>query len=364
MQNLRALAPLALRRLESSFSERLYRIAGVDATRPNHIRALLTYRCNYKCEYCWHWRWEKTDEMGLEEWKRALLSLKEYVGAYVVNFVGGEPFLYRHFLELIGFCRDNDVHWGVITNGSALTEKAAARIVDARPVYIDVSIDGSTSEIHDRARGVVGSLDRVSRGIRMLVTQRDLSGHRFPIRIKPTVHRYNYGNLSRLVDWTAEIGATSVDFSAVSLNASLERDRLYLQEPAETEVLEQVVAELIRRKRSGDPIETSEGKLLALAEHFKGKTVNYGTRHCRNGLRGYWIGPNGDVESCFCFHQPIGNVTLSSAREIWEGERARACRSRTLQCRPMDPGVAHGCGPRRSLLDDIRRVLLLFGGNS
>ena len=35
--------------------------------------------------------------MALEDWQQALLSLKEYIGSYVVNFVGGEPFLYRYF---------------------------------------------------------------------------------------------------------------------------------------------------------------------------------------------------------------------------------------------------------------------------
>jgi len=362
MQQLRTLAPLALKRLEASVRENFYRMAGLDCTKPSHIRALLTYRCNYRCEYCWHWRWEKREEMGLEDWQRALLSLREFVGSYVVNFVGGEPFIYRHFLELAAFCRGNDIGWGVITNGSALTESTVRRVVESRPVYFDVSVDGATSEIHDRARGVDGSLARVSRGIRMLVERRNASGQGFPIRIKPTVHRYNHGHLAELVDWAAAIGATSIDFSPVSLRSSAERDRLYLQHAGEIAVLQRNVAELIGRKRRGEPIETSEGKLQALVAHFEDRSVNYGTRHCRNGLRGYWIGPGGDVESCFCFHQPLGNVRSSSAREIWEGASARACRDLTLRCRPMDPAVQHGCGPRRSLLEDVRRAVLLFGG--
>lgn len=361
MQQLRALAPLALKRLGASARESLYRTSRIDCTKPSHIRALLTYRCNYRCEYCWHWRWEKQEEMGAEDWRRALWSLKEYIGPYVVNFVGGEPFIYRHFLDLIDFCRGNGIGWGVITNGSALTEKTIARVVDCNPIYFDVSVDGTTSEIHDRARGVAGSLDRVSRGIRMLVQRRNESGRGFPIRIKPTVHRYNRGNLTQLVDWAAQIGATSIDFSPVSLKDSPERDRLYLGDAGEIAALQQTVFELVRRKRRGDLIETSEGKLLALVAHFENKAVNYGTRDCRNGLRGYWIGPNGDVESCFCFHQPIGNVKSSSAREIWQGGQARACRNLTLTCRPMDPSVDHGCGPRRSLLEDVQRAFVLFG---
>lgn len=126
-------------------------------------------------------------------------------------------------------------------------------------------------------------------------------------------------------------------------------------------MLARTVAELIRRKRRGDLIETSEGKLLALIAHFENKSVNYGTRHCSNGLRGYWTGPNGDVESCSCFHQPIGNVKFASAKEIWEGGRARECRNLTLKCKPMDPRVEHGCGPRRSLFEDIQRAFVLFG---
>jgi len=361
MQSFRALAPLALRRVESSVRENLYRIAKIDSTRPQHVQAVLTYRCNYRCEYCLHWRWEKREEMGLEDWMQALLSLKAYIGSYVVNFVGGEPFVFRYFLQLIAFCGENDIGWGVITNGSALTERTVAHVVAARPLYFDVSVDGTTSEIHDRARGVDGSLERVSRGIRMLVQRRNACGQNFPIRIKPTVHRYNYGDLSRLVDWTVAIGATSIDFNPVKLPKAKERERLYLQDPAEIAELERTVVELIARKRRGDPIETSEGKLLALPDHFRDVAVNYGTRHCRNGLRAYWILPTGDVESCACFRQSMGNVRSSSAKEIWQGPQARACRSLTLLCRPMDPTLRHGCGPRRSLIEDIRRAVLLFG---
>jgi MoaA/NifB/PqqE/SkfB family radical SAM enzyme len=126
--------------------------------------------------------------MTLDDWKSALARLKEFVHPLVVQFIGGEPFVWPKFLELIEFCRANDINWGVITNGSAFSAKITKRVAVARPINIDVSVDGATSNIHDRARGIEGSLEKITSGVLRLLGERDKAGQKFPVRIKCTVH--------------------------------------------------------------------------------------------------------------------------------------------------------------------------------
>jgi MoaA/NifB/PqqE/SkfB family radical SAM enzyme len=351
------LAPLikyANRRLQTSVRERIYRWSNVDLTKPYWIMGVLTQRCNYRCKYCFYWRLEKyADEMGLEEWKHALLSLKELVDPYAIQFTGGEPFVVPYFLDLVEFCRENDIDWAVNTNGSALSLRAATRIARAPPLVFDVSVDSAASHIHDDARGVEGSFDHISAGIHFLVEESKKCGHHFPIRIKSTVHRLNLRSLCELIDWTLNIGATSIEFAPVDLAPSKERDQLYPTTEDEFEELGRSIEEIIARKRQGQPIETSEQQLRGMLPHFRGK-VRHETGQCGTGLRNYEISANGDVKVCSCF-DPIGNVKVNTAREIWTSAKAREVRSKTVRS-----DCFRSCHTPKSLRQEIARAFLLF----
>src|ERR1035437_799755 len=121
-------------RIRTGFYEHLLRWTGSDFTRPVFIRCTLTERCNYKCQYCNHWRQESySNEMSLEEWKKAILSLKDFASPLLLQFTGGEPFVWPHFIELVEFCQSVGVDWAFITNGSAFaSEKTVRRIVAAK----------------------------------------------------------------------------------------------------------------------------------------------------------------------------------------------------------------------------------------
>lgn len=133
----KALVRTGINRLSAMGREALYLRTGLDVTLPESIQCEVVERCNFKCRYCHFWRMsDYAEEMGLEEWKRALLSLKAFVGACSVRFVGGEPFIKRWFPDLLMFCKEHDIAWGVITNGSALTATIVKKIVLAAPCIL------------------------------------------------------------------------------------------------------------------------------------------------------------------------------------------------------------------------------------
>jgi len=357
------LARLGGGRIKTSLCEHIFRRVGWDFTRPTFVRCVLTERCNYKCLYCSHWRQDSyTEEMPLDEWKKAIVSLHQFVHPLVIQFVGGEPFMWPQFPELVKFCHSIDVNWGVITNGSALTnEKIVRKIISAQPLNIDISVDGSTSEIHDKARGIEGSLDRIERGLRLLVSERNKSGQRFPIRIKPTVHRLNAGNLSEIVSWSKKHGATSVDFSPIRLWREKDIKNLWVSGPRQTSALRHQVKKILEMKEGGLPIETSIDKLEGLETHFAGAELQHGAVNCRSALRDFFIYPNGNVKVCGCF-PVVGNLRQQSARSIWNGESAKKARLMSLNCKIYtSTASATSCTTHRSLWQDVRRATMLFG---
>lgn len=356
-------ARIVARRVGQSLREELYIRSGVDRTRPLAIRGVLTERCNYRCAYCAFWRQESyPEEMSVAQWQAALTSLRSFVGRYVIQFSGGEPFLHAGFLTIAAHCRAHGIQWGVITNGSALTESIAERVVAAGPLNVDISVDGDSAEVHDRVRGVAGSLARIRAGIERLRRAREAAGERFAIRIKPTVHRLNFATLPAIVRWAVDVGATSVDFAPVRPWAAEVTASLWLDDEAERQRVLAVVEELEVMRRAGAPIETSPDRMRQWAAHFRREPVQPELSPCRVGMRDYHILPDGDVRTCW-FYPPIGNVKTQSARAIWLGAAARAQRRTMLACpRFGSTDCASSCLAHRSLRQDIRRGLLLALG--
>lgn len=360
---LKHLVKLASRHLAQSFPENLYLKTGYDLTKPLSVQGIINERCNYKCRYCKFWRLEDyQDEMTIAQWQTALLSLKKFVGYYAIQFGGGEPFIKKGFIDLLEFCHSKNIDWGVITNGSAFDRQTARKVVAAHPVNLDISVDSADAEIHDFVRGVPNSLSKIEQGIGFLQEERDKLGLKFPIRIKPTVHQYNFRYLPELVEWSQRVGATTIDFAPVRPAFGLAEieTELWIQDESDREILKQVVETLVAMKQQGATIETSEAKLRSFIDHFQGKEVFQGVSPCRVSLRDYHIRTNGDVISCW-FYPPLGNVKTQSAREIWYGEEAQRLRAQMVACTKFgEVACANSCLSHRTLAQKIALGLLFL----
>ncbi len=350
------LARLGLRDFSSLLPEALYLTTGIDFTRPTEIQANLTQRCNYKCLQCACWRYEPVSELSIDQWKESLASLKDFVGHYRLEFVGGEPFVKKGFLDLLEYCRDQQLDCGITTNGSAfVNDRVVDRVVATRPLKVDISMDGSTPSMHDRLRSAPGSFERISSGISKLRAEQAAQGIKFPIRIISTLNSINFRAMPDIVLWTMQIGANSIDVHPIREWTEESKTMLW---PTEEQVaeLEQVISELLRMKDSGAPIETSEYKLRAMPDHFLRKKVIPEVPTCRVGMRAFFISPTGMVSCCSDF-QALGDLKIQSAREIWTGALAREVRHKTVGC---TKGCAYGCQAAKPMLEKIKRGLLLF----
>src|SRR5579871_4524562 len=89
---------LGAHHLRNAIAEQAYLSTGRDFTRPVAIYAMINEICNYKCRYCEYWRMPNyRPEMSINEWQKALLDLREFIGSYHVEFSGGEPYLKKGF---------------------------------------------------------------------------------------------------------------------------------------------------------------------------------------------------------------------------------------------------------------------------
>jgi MoaA/NifB/PqqE/SkfB family radical SAM enzyme len=354
--NAAMLARLALKHTYNQFAEELYLKSGHDITKPVTFYGLVNEKCNVKCRYCEYWRLPKyKDEMSIEEWQKALLSVKDFVGSFSISFSGGEPLIKPGFLDLMVFCHENGIHSGVTTNGSALNRKNAARLVEAEPFNVCVSVDAPNAELHDYLRGWPGLFQKLSDGIKYLREERDKKGLNFPIIIKPTIGKLNYKYLPDMVEWCKEIGASMVNFQPMARWTPETYDELWIEE-SEHDELQKVADKMIELKRAGQPILNSELVISLLVKHFREEAAPPEVMPCRVGLRDFFIRTNGDIEVCF-FYPTIGNIKEQSAREIWYSPKAKQIRKETVEC---DKLCLYTCLSQKTLVDKAKMALTLL----
>ena len=252
------LAQLAFKHAYNHFAEELYIHSRRDYTKPITFYGIVNERCNVKCRYCEYWRLPQyRDEMSIEEWQNALLSIKDFVGTFSISFSGGEPFIKPGFIDLMAFCHQNGIHSGVTTNGSALNRKNAAKLVEAQPWNLNVSVDAPNAELHDYLRGWPGLFQKLSDGIKYVREERDKRGLDFPIIIKPTIGKKNFKYLPDMVQWVKEVGATALNFQPMDRWTPETYDELWIEEDEHAE-LQKVVDTMLALKHKGEPIMNSD----------------------------------------------------------------------------------------------------------
>ena len=134
----------------------------------------LTEGCNLACCHCW--LAPKYDPEGTRyptldvSLFRKILDEASPLGLQNVKLTGGEPLLHPQIDKILDILKDRDLPVILETNGLLCDEKMAAHLAEIHDLFVSVSLDGATAEIHDRIRGVLGAFEKAIRGIKALVT--------------------------------------------------------------------------------------------------------------------------------------------------------------------------------------------------
>jgi MoaA/NifB/PqqE/SkfB family radical SAM enzyme len=357
--NFSTLARIGMNHARNNLAERLYLYTGYDRTRPINFSGFVNEHCNVKCRYCKYWRLDEyQEEMSIEEWQQALLSIKDFVGTFSISFSGGEPFIKPGFLDLMVWCHRNGIHGGVTTNGSALTPKNARKLVAAHPFNVNISVDAPSAAEHDYLRGKEGLFEKLSDGIGYVREEQARQGVAFPIMIKPTLTSRNFRSAPDMVHWAKEVGATCVNFQPVRRATPETYDELWIEEEEQAE-LRATMAQLAELKRRGEPIMNSEQTIDLFAEHFRERKATAGSRRNVFSLQNFFVRTNGDVQIGYAETRPVvGNIKQQSAREIWRGAKAQEARRQSVD---SDDQLYLGTNnARKSLKDRVKMGLILL----
>jgi len=161
---------------------------------PRHVDIAVTGQCNLSCAYCFY-----ADEMvarqdlPTERWLDFFDELGR-LGVMTVCLTGGEVFTRPDMFELIDDVIANRMRYSLLSNGTLITETVLAKFeVDKRRQRLDslqVSIDGSRTDIHDKSRPK--SFSRAMRGLQLLIEAQ------LPVTVRVTINHNNVNDLENI----------------------------------------------------------------------------------------------------------------------------------------------------------------------
>lgn len=292
---------------------------------PKEMNLSITGACNLDCKYCFYAN-EMTalSDLTTGQWLGIFKELAR-LGITKVCLSGGEPFVRPDFFELLDGVIANRMRYDILSNGTLITEELLDKFeVGKRKLrlnYIQVSIDGSCAEVHNKSRP--GSFDRAVRGLKLL-KERD-----FPLAVRCTINRHNLHDMDNVARFLLEdIGVRSFGTNdAMPLGSGCRnREDVSLTNPEKAEAME-IMARLLERYPGRLQAQAGpQAKLKAYAEMEEAKRT--GVKTTRWGM-GYLtacgcifnrldILHDGTIVPCNMLPGLVlGNILTDSVEDIW-----------------------------------------------
>jgi len=258
-----------------------------------------------------------------------------------VSLTGGEIFMRKDILSVMEVFKDKGYVCGFLTtNGTIINDERAAALADLAAAgflkHISVSIDGP-NELHDRARGVKGTFERTSAGLRRL--QAAAAAKHAPLRISvnTTVAHETLDALHQMVDVAQELGVDAIGLNHLMYSTPDEvAETVRIIGAADASVISTYVTadtglDAARVRRQVDALAArcrERGIRFDMRPKVKGSLLEpYYTPGA--AIEGRCLYPflyarvsfSGKAYFCPFIRVEVGDLTEQSLEQVWTGER-------------------------------------------
>lgn len=270
---------------------------------PLSMQFEVTSKCNLRCKHCYNRSGEnKTpDAMTAEAWIAFAKKLVAKGGILEATISGGEPLLLGEKLfEFMDVLHDDGTVFNFISNGYLFDKKILERLQKYRFYWVQISLDGYNSKLHDEFRGVKGSWERAANAAYRIA----LSG--IPLRIASTVTPRDLSHLEEYVHMAINLGASYLMIGEVMPSGRAFDNEKFLMSREQLNQFYTTMNELRRRYKNHLSITVSSSPHVQL-KYSSSEKLNVAI-----------VRPNGDVRlDCTCPFV-IGNVLRDDVEEIWK----------------------------------------------
>jgi len=269
---------------------------------PATANLAITMACQCNCVHCSAepFRDRSRRELATDEIKSVVRKATD-MGCTLVIFVGGEPLMHKDIYELIA-CVDADKAVAMIfTNGWLLTADNVKRLADAGLYSMNISIDSSDPDEHDRLRRLPGAFQRALAGGKRALDAGLLVG----LSTYATHDRLAAGKVEALLQLGQKEGFNEVTvFDCIPSGRFLKRCDLILSDEDKARIIE-----LARRYHAMDH------PMGVVAQSIVNSPLGAG---CFGASSEFYMTPYGDIEPCDFNPVSFGNVLEQPLEAIWK----------------------------------------------
>jgi len=311
-----------------------------------------TMRCNLHCEFCY-----VGDLLNIEgEWREelsldALAKAFPEQSGFQISLTGGEIFMRKDIMSVLDLFRAKGYACGYLTtNGTIISDERAEALADLAAKgflkHISVSVDGP-KELHDVARGLKGTFERTTAGLKRLQDAARRKGAPLRVSINTTVAHESLEALDRMVDVAEELGVDAIGLNHLMFSTP--------EEVAETvKIIGATDPSVIATYVTPDPgldVDRVRSQVHALAQKCRDKNVLFdfrpkvhsplmdsyytpGTKldgRCLYPFLHARVSFSGKVYFCPFIRVEVGDLADQSLEEIWNGDKYVEMRRRLLE---------------------------------
>ena len=319
----------------------------------------ITEKCNMRCNHCYQANYNSKNEMSLQELKgvadEIFRTLNKWKKKGRIALTGGEPLTSPKLFPLIKYLEKGDEieKIGILTNGTLINEKTIDNIKAISKLhYIQVSLDGATSETNDKIRGK-GSFRKAIKAIRLL------NQNGITIRLMFTLHKQNAYEINQLIDLAISEGVDGLTFERlVPYGQGKGMENIILSSEELKDVYQRISdrADLEYERRSKITILKLRTLFACLDKDGTRDGANIPFKKqlgamCSIGIDSLCFLPDGTVLPCRRLNIPIGNLRKDSIFKIWYTSDIlwKIRNKRNLQGKCKDCDLIPRCGGCRAM---------------
>jgi MoaA/NifB/PqqE/SkfB family radical SAM enzyme len=289
---------------------------------PLYVEISLVGNCNHRCLFCAY------DFIGHPnrhlDTRRLLTTIEEMATCGVKSIVlagEGEPLLHPDIGAIIEHIRSSGIDVGLFTNGQALNDALARRILP-NLTFVRFSFNGGTAEAYakvhqvkpDIFNKVVGNMHHAARIKQQANLPVDI-GAQFVLLPE---------NQTTLHNGAATVKAAGLDYLTVKPFILQRSEQLYqMADHYESHALEAIFDQTLNL--------ANEHFAVVIRKHGFGQEVPREYAHCRGTSFITVINSAGDVATCLPYWDKpefvYGNINRERFKQIWHGDKRKGLKN-------------------------------------
>jgi len=297
--------------------------------KPNTITITLTSRCNLQCVMCDHWKNKSEEGLSLEKIKDIIDQISNW-SIKEIDLSGGEPFVRKGIFDVIQYATKKNIAINITTNATLLDKEKIEKLINSSVKRIQISLDGSKAETHDRIRGVKGTFNKVMGVINYFNKLKDKKN--IQLNLTTVIMKQNLSELVGIIKLAKKLKLNSITFQpVVDDNLNIRRRNMLnpLRIPdSELELMDKVINEIIGIRKKDPFVGNSIQHLESIKKYFRNQPLK--EIKCYAGFIFGVIAPNGKLWSCM---GDFSNLHKKTIKKAWLSTDAKEKRKMIKKCK-------------------------------